>query len=39
MIDKKYERVAFAFFMSMFMSFIMSFIITYINLGFIDGFG
>ena len=38
MINRKYERIVFAFFMALFMSFIMSFIISFINLGFIDGF-
>lgn len=38
MIDKKYEFIAFAFFMGLFMSCFMSFVITLINLGMVDGF-
>ncbi|MCG3670407.1 DUF2798 domain-containing protein [Aliarcobacter butzleri] len=38
MIDKKYEKYVFAFFMGTIMSFIMSFIISFINLGLVDGF-
>ena len=38
MINRKYERIVFAFFMALFMSFIMSFIISFINLGLVDGF-
>ena len=38
MINKKYEMIVFAFFMSLFMSCFMSGIITLINLGLVDGF-
>ena len=38
MLDKKYEKYVFFFFLCTIMSFIMSFIISFINLGFIDGF-
>lgn len=38
MIPSKYERVVFAFLMSLFMSFLMSGVITFINLGMVDDF-
>lgn len=38
MISAKYERVVFAFLMSLFMSFLMSGVITFINLGIVNNF-
>lgn len=38
MISAKYERLVFAFLMSLFMSFLMSGVITFINLGVVENF-
>lgn len=38
MISAKYQRLVFAFFMSLLMSCLMSGVITFINLGLIDNF-
>ncbi len=38
MIPAKYQRLVFAFLMSLFMSFLMSGVITFINLGIVDNF-